>query len=259
MARTNRKETHDMTASIPMPPTPTQGLSLTDMIAAATLLGSQSGAGKDTQIKLALKVVDAAYQGGIDLQANKHGTDVDDATKIAEAYVKAASSSTVFDVKENKQAKLVSCIRTLTKLGQWPKGGTGEPLSTVNNLVSYRQKVRAKPGMSKKIDDAFNTVMRFARAQLRRDQLIDASEFDSFVMKKVPDLMTGEEIVESARNALRKLHQGKAAKGTAQDQSPEVEKAIQLLTKRLKDIATARGPSAQQANTHSGAQQSAAA
>lgn len=217
------------------------GLTLTDMIATATLLGSQVGPGKDTQIKLALKVIETAYHGGIDLQPNKHGTDVDDAFKIAEAYVKAANAGTVFDAKENKQAKLMSCVRTLTRLGAWPKGGTGEPLTTVNNLVSYRQKQRAKPGMSKRMDDAFNTVMRFARAQLKRDQLIDPTEFDSFIMKKVADVATAEETVESIRNQLLKLAKGKGKHGI-QDMSSEVTKAAELLTKRLKDLATARGP-----------------
>lgn len=235
-----------MNATTPNNPAPTvpavpNGLSLTDLIAAATMLGSQAGVAKDTQIRLALKVVEAAYHGGIDLTANKHGTDIDDAVKISEAYVKAQTGATVFDAKKNNQRKLIACVRTLTKLGQWPKGGTGEPLSTVNNIVSHRQKLRAKPDMAGKLDDAFNTVMRYARAQLRKDQLITASEFDSFCFKKGVDLATAEEIVESVRNTLRKLAQGKASKNTAQDQSPEVEKAIQMLSKRLDEIAKARG------------------
>lgn len=236
-----------MTTAPTLPQVP-NGLTLTDMLAAATLLGSQVGPGKDTQIKLALKVIEAAYHGGITLEANKHGPDIDDAFKIAEAYVKAANAGTVFDAKENKQAKLMSCVRTLTKLGQWPKGGTGEPLNTVNNLISYRQKERAKPGKAKLMDDAFNTTMRFARVQLKRDQLIDPSEFDSFVMKKVPDVATAEEIVESLRNGLTKLAKGKYKQGQ-QDTSSEVTKAAELLTKRLKDLATARGPSAQSGAT----------
>lgn len=230
-----------MTTQPTMPVIP-NGLTLTDMIATATLLGSQKGAGGDTQIKLALKVIEAAYHGGINLDANKHGTDIDDATKISEAYVKAQSGATVFDAKAPNQRKLIACVRTLTKLGQWPKGGTGEPLTTVNNLISYRQKLRAKPGMSKKLDDAFNTTMRFARAQLKRDQLIDPQEFDAFCMKKDVDLATAEELVESLRNGLNKLISGKASKNTAHDSSPEVKKAAEMLTKRLKDLAAARAP-----------------
>lgn len=228
------------TLAATMPQIP-NGLTLDDMLAAATLLGSQVGPGKDTQIKLALKVIEAGYHGGLSLEANKHGTDIDDAFKIAEAYVKAANAGTVFDARENKQAKLMSCVRTLIRLGQWPKGGTGEPLTTVNNLISYRQKQRAKPGMSKRMDDAFNTTMRFARAQLKRDQLIPDSEFDSFIMKKVADPQTAEELVESFRNGLMKLAKGKNKQG-AQDTSPEVSKAAELLTKRLKDLANARAP-----------------
>jgi hypothetical protein len=49
--------------------------------------GAEAGKGKDTQIKFLLKAVEGGYHNALDLAGNKHGTDVDDATKLAETYV----------------------------------------------------------------------------------------------------------------------------------------------------------------------------
>src|ERR1017187_5917381 len=120
----------------------TNAITFDDMMDTAKELGEQAGKGKDTQIKSLLKVLEAGYHNTFDLKANKHGQDVDDATKYAEAYVKAQGSAAVFDAKAMNQRKLISPLRPAIKLGQWPKGGNGEPLATVNNLISMRQKLR---------------------------------------------------------------------------------------------------------------------
>lgn len=205
--------------------------------ARATELGEQKGKGLDTQIKFLLSCCDGGYHNAVDLVPNKHGTDVDDATKLAELYVKAQGTATVFDAKAANQRKLVSTLRTSIKLGQWPKGGNGEPLATVNNLMHHRQTLRKNPLTAKKLDDAANTFLRYARAQLKRDQLIDGEELKEFCMKKTPELPTATELVEGARNALNKLINGSAAHSTAQDNSKEVRDAAQLLTARLVAIA----------------------
>jgi hypothetical protein len=217
--------------------------------AAAVELGEMAGKGKDTQIKMLLKVVEGAFHGSVDLQENKHGTEIDDCTMLAEAYVTAQSKAVVFDAKAPNQRKLISTFRTCTKLGQWPKGGNGEPLGTVNNLITMRQKLRAIPGEIKKLDDAANTLMRYARAQLKRDQLIDDKEFKTFCYKKDGTLQTPEQIIEGCRKQLISLKDGKAASGTAQDASNDVRDAIKSLTERLKKIADKRGAAKQAAFT----------
>src|SRR5665647_2785062 len=168
-------------------------MTFADVEASMMELGKMAGQGKDTQIKALLNVVQGAFHGSIDLQENKHGTDIDDCTKLAEAYVKAQTGAVVFDAKAPNQRKLISTFRTCTKLGQWPKGGNGEPLGTVNNLITMRQKLRAIPGEIKKLDDAANTLMRYARAQLKRDQLIDDKELKTFCYKKDSTLQTPEQ------------------------------------------------------------------
>lgn len=229
------------TKAMPSAAVASNKLTLDTLMDKAKELGEQAGKGKDTQIKFLLSCMEGGYHNAIDLVPNKHGTDIDDATKLAEAYVKAQGSATVFDAKSMNQRKLISTVRTSTKLGQWPKGGNGEPLATVNNLLSERAKLRKDPTQAKKLDDAANAFLRFARAQLKRDQLIIDSEFRDFLFKKTKDPSTAEEIVEKLRKDLQKLVSGQAAGGTAQDNSPKVRDAVKALTDRLVEIAKAKG------------------
>lgn len=219
----------------------TNGTTFADLLQTASDLGAEAGKGKDTQIKFLLKAVEGGYHGACDLSANKHGTDVDDATKLSEAYVKAQQGAVVFDAKAPNQRKLISTVRTGIKLGGWPKGGNGEPLATVNNLITTRQNLRKIPAEAKKLDDAANTLMKYARAQLKRDTLIGDDELKEFCYKKAPNLPTAEDIIESMEKQLSKLIDGSAAHSTAQDNSTEVRNARQMLRGRLSAIATARG------------------
>lgn len=215
------------------------------LLGMAKQLGEETGKGKDTQIKMLMQLVEGAYHGAVDSDPNKYGTSIDDAAKVAEAYVKAQASATQFDSKAPNQRVLMSKFRTSIKLGQWPKGGVGEPIGTMNHLMTIRQKLRADPATAKKLDDAANTLLKYARAQIRRDTLIPTDELAAFCFRKGPDLSTAEEIVAAHRDSLLKLRSGKAAQGTAQDASDEVDAAIQALTKRLKDIAVAKGQAQQ--------------
>lgn len=222
---------------VPLPPT--NKLDFAGLLAKATELGEQHGKGKDTQIKMLLACCEGGYLNAVDLVPNKHGTETDDSVKLAEAYVKAQGTATIFDAKAGNQQKLISTIRTSIKLGQWPKGGNGEPMATVNNLMAHRQQLRKNPATAKGLDDAANTFLRYARAQLKRDTLIDGDELKSFVTKRKPDLATATQVLEGVRNTLKKLETGHASKGTAQDNSAEVRAAIQKITDRLVAIAKA--------------------
>lgn len=216
-------------------------ISFADLVQVAKDLGTDAGKGKDTQIKFLLKMVEGGYHGVLDLSGNKHGTDLDDATKLAEEYVRAQSGAVIFDAKAPNQRKLISCLRTGIKLGGWPKGGNGEPLATVNNLMTMRQQLKRIPAEAKKLDDAANTLLKYARAQLKRDQLIDDAELKEFCYKPGKDLATAEEIIEKMAKQLDKLISGEASSNTAQDNSAEVRAAKDALRKRLAAIAKARG------------------
>jgi hypothetical protein len=220
---------------------PKNAITFADLLQTAADLGAEAGKGKDTQIKFLLKAVEGGYHNALDLAGNKHGTDVDDATKLAETYVKAQQGAVVFDAKAPNQRKLISTIRTGIKLGSWPKGGNGEPLATVNNLMTIRQNLKKIPAEAKKLDDAANTLMKYARTQLKRDQLIDDAELKEFCYKPGKDLATAEELIERMAKQLDKLVDGSASQSTAQDNSPEIRNARQALRQRLVAIAKARG------------------
>jgi hypothetical protein len=215
--------------------------SFQDLLDTAEQLGKDEGAGKEGQIKFLLKVAEGGYHSTLDLAPNKHGTEVDDATKLVEGYMKGRQQGVVFDTKAMNTRVRISEARTGIKLGGWPKGGNGEPIATINNLLSMRQKLAKIPAECKKLDDARNTFLRYARAQLKRDTLIDDAELKEFCYKRGRSLPTAEDIIGDINKKLSALLDGTAASKTVQDNSTEIRDARQLLRKRLSDIATARG------------------
>lgn len=213
-----------------------------DLLAKVTELGEQAGKGADTQIKFMLAAVEGGYHNTIDLSPNKHGTGVNDATKLSEAYFKARSGSVVFDAKAPNQRKLISTVNTSIRLGAWPKGGNGEPLATINNLMTLRQRLKKDPAKAKRLDDATNTLLKYARVQLKRDQLVGDDELEEMCFRREADPATVEDIIERAAKQLDKLITGSAANGTAQCATQNIKDARHSLRKELAAIATARNP-----------------
>lgn len=205
--------------------------------------GADSAKGGDAQIKFGLQIVAAAYHGTINLDRNRHGMDIDDCTVLSGEYFKGRSGNAVFDAKAGNQRKLIACARTLTKLGGWTKGGMGEPIATTNNLMTHRQTLRKDPTKAKKLDDAFNTLMRFARQQIRADQLITADRFDEFCYRKQNDPASLEDHLDAIRKKALDLKNGKASNGTVQDKSPEINDIINACTKRLTALAQGKAKS----------------
>lgn len=214
--------------------------SFDDILADVKELGVQAGKGQDTQIKFFLKVTESAFLNVIDLDADKHGKGIDDATKLSDEYSKAQSGSTIFSTKAAK--KTISCTKLGIRLGMWTKGGPGEPLSTLNNLMTTWRKMRADPVNKGALVDAFNTATKFAREQLKRPTLIGQQELTGFCYKAGQDAKTAEEVLDTVRKVLRSLRDGKASKGTALDNSPEIAEMIKQADKRMKAIAVAKAP-----------------
>lgn len=223
-----------------------------DLLTSCAELGAQAGLGRDVQIKFDLKVIEAAYLGTLSLDENKHGKDIDDATKLSEAYWKAQNGAVIFDAKAAKQRKTISNVRKDIKLGSNPKWGQGEPMQSVNKLIAMRQALRKDPANAKKLDDAHNTLMRYATAQLRRDDLMDDAELKEFCFKSEADPRTAEEILEAARKTFSNLRVGKVSNCPDADTSPEVEAIIKLIGKRLTTIAKARAPGGPVTTTQGG-------
>ena len=119
----------------------------------------------------------------------------------------------------------------------------------MNNLMNIRKKLQQNEALAKKLDDATNTVHKFARAQLRSDQLMSDAQLEAFCYRKVPDLRTPEEVLEAVQKQLKNLRDGKAANGTAKDDSSLVQDAIKKVTERLKEISGERVKVAQAAGS----------
>lgn len=239
-----------VTQQAPAQPAPMPGgnaLTLDQMLVIAGELGEQEAKGKDGQVKFDLKVAEAAFVGAIDLTKDKHGDGIDDSVKLAAAYVKGRNGAVIFDHKEPKQRKLASNVRTMVKLGGSPKFGVGEPMQTLNTLMTTRQNMRRTAGKGVKLDDAHNTLMRFAREQLKRDTLFVGDELTSFCIRPEGDPRTADEVIKSWLNQATKLRAGKLSNCPDVDNSPEISAIIAACNKRLSAIAKAKGATQGQA------------
>jgi hypothetical protein len=215
----------------PIPNTRTLDALKADMVT----LGEEAGKGKDTQVKAGLKILEGAYFGTIDLSANKHGTDKTDAVVLAETYVRAQGSAVIFDAKAPNQRKLVSTFNTLIKFGGNPKWGSGEPLANVNALMTLRQKLRAAGGV--KLDDAFNSLLKYARAQMKEDTMITGQALEQFLRKKETDVRSVKDVLDGVRNTIIKLRKGQLSNVAGDDQSAETQQILSHLNKRIAALA----------------------
>lgn len=245
-SRRRHTMTQTATAAPPAGAKP-NALTMAEMLVIASDLGTQTAQGNDAQVKFDLKVAEAAYLGAIDLTKDKHGPGFDDAMKLAETYYKARNSTNIFNHKEGKQRKLGADLRTMVKLGGSPKFGVGEPMATINNLVTLRQNLRKTANKGVKLDDAHNMLMRFARTQLTRDTLIDGEELKRFAFKPDSDPREPKEVIRSILNTAIKLRDGKLANCPAIDSSQEISTIINACNRRLSAIAKAEGEAKGQA------------
>ena len=207
-------------------------------------LGKQLGQGKDSLSKLFLKIAQWSFAGHIDVDPNKHGNGVDDAQKLAGAYTMGQSAGTIFDAKGGSGRVVASKVRTIVRFGMFAKGGTGEPMATINNFMAKRAAYRKDATMCKKLDDPSNSLLRLARAQLKRDHIVPASEFDTFLLKPQSETKTEEDWLEGTRKAAINAKKGKG--GLSVDVAT-ADRIIGQCTARLKAIAAARAPQGTQA------------
>lgn len=200
-------------------------------------IAREKGRGRDGQVRTYMNVVEAAYHGCIDTIKDKHGQGRDDAVMLAELYVQEQAGVVMFDAKLDTHQKTASCFRACIKVGSKTALGPGEPLAGMGELLNIRRKIIAKGG-NKRVDDAANTLLRWARAQQKANVPFSTAELEQIVLKKNPDIKSGEDILNDVRKKLLKLRKGD--NNGAHDESPEVVEAISNLTKRLTNIAKER-------------------
>lgn len=210
---------------------------LDDLLGKARELGVAAGKGRDTLVQFGILAVNAAYDGVIDLTKDKHGNGNDDAVRFYSEYAKALATSTVFDHKtasgKVQAAKVRSCIR----LGSWTRGGPGEPIGTMNKLFAERDRIRRDPKQVGSLDDAYNTLLRFARFQVKQNGVIDDAQLlRQFCLKPATQQKTLEEHLGVILKNLEDVRSGRAGGGTIQHTSPIFENALGLLRDDIQKI-----------------------
>jgi hypothetical protein len=206
---------------------PTNKLTFDGLKAEATVLGGAAGAGKDGYVKLLIRIAEAAYHGGIDLTPHKHGTGRDDTFEVIAAYAKAKGIASSFKGKADNERKLLSNGRKMGKVGQLTTLGPNQPLTTIGDLMLKRNKrFLADP---KTTDDAANSLLRWATAQLRSTSLIEGDSLEAFCRKTVKDDKTAKAILKQAKKMIEKLG----------DTSQEIRDATTSITRRINAITLA--------------------
>lgn len=208
-----------------------------DLLATARELGTLAGKGKDTLVQFGILAVNGAYDGFLDLTKDKHGAGVDDAAHAYREYSHAMAKGTIFDHKSPsgkvQSAKLRSCIR----LGSWTRGGPGEPIATMNRLMGMRDKMRKDPVQVKTLDDAYNTLLRFARYQVKQNGAVDDENLlRIFCIKPPAEQTTLEEYLQGIVKKVDDLHAGRAMGGSLQHTSVVIRNVISALKMEISDL-----------------------
>ena len=197
-------------------------------------LGAIKGRGEDARAQHLMKVIQAAYEGVIDNTENKHGTGVDDATRIAEEYWKARNKNVIFDPKALNQRKTTSNIRSCITLGGWVHGGPGEPISMVSNAMTLYRKMRQEPSNAKRLIDAGNYLIVIATKMKRLKEVLNVEELRDMAFKKEAEFATIEDRLSAMRKELVLMRDGKHKAG-ALSEADSVLKPINRILKGITD------------------------
>lgn len=199
------------------------------------------GKSHDTQINHLLKVIDGGFLGVLSTDPDKHGKGISDTEKLSVACMKAASGASMFSIKTVKKMNAITNLGI--RFGMCSKfTAPGEPVSTMNTLVTIWRKLRADPANKGQLLDCANAAAKFAREQLKRSTLMGESELRGYCYKPGKEPKSAEELLDDIRKTLRKLVAGSACKGNALDDSPEVKEMIKQADKRMVAIAKAKAP-----------------
>lgn len=205
-----------------------------NLLKEAAEAGATVGKGTDSWGQFLLKVGESSFLAVVDLDKDKHGKGVDDAWKLAEAYASAQNKNTIFNTKAPKTQKLASCIRTMTKFGMFSKGGQNEPLGSLNKFVATRQDMRKKPEFKDRMDDLPNSLLKYARAQNKRDDLIPATQFQLYILKAEHKIATEADWLSATRKAAQRV---KAGTGGTMIETATADLIIRACGDRLTAIA----------------------
>lgn len=220
--------------------TPTHGKNdhrLGDLLEKAKELGALAARGKDTIVQFGLLVANAAYDGVLDVTKDKHGDGVDDAVHAYSEYERSRAGANVFDHKSPSGKVQASKLRSLIKLGGWTRGGPGEPIATMNKLMGMRHNMLKTPSQAKLLDDPYNTLLKFARFQVKQNSVIDDDHMLRQLCLRTPSkTKTLEEYLSDTAKRLEDLRTGRAASSTLQHSSDQITHAILMIRAEVTEL-----------------------
>lgn len=207
------------------------------LLVQAKELGAQKARGIDTLVQFGILCVNAAYNGQIDQTKNKHGASIDDAVRLYAEFEKGRATASIFDHKSASGKVQAAKLRTCIKLGGWTRGGAGEPIATMNKLMDIRRRLRLDPIMRPKLDDAYATLLRWGRYQVKQTEVVDDPDaLRAFCLKAEGLPMTLEDYLAGTAQRLDDLRSGKAAGGTLRHTSPAVLNALSELCAEIAHV-----------------------
>jgi hypothetical protein len=225
-------ETTTTTSTPPMSNAPSHE----DIMGSIKVLATEDGRGRDSQIRFALTVINAAYLGTASLAPDKHGKGRSDALVYAEHYVRIQSGAVIFDRRANKTKKLVSNTKKYIEVGVSTQWGRGQPMQFVEEFADFMKAVRNKdPSALKKcpngkteadLNDAVNGLLRLLTAQKKSPRLFTEDERNAYAFKTERDPKTEMEKLMAIHKSLEKTG----------DKSVQIEAAKASIKQRVAAI-----------------------
>jgi hypothetical protein len=206
-----------------------------DLVKEAETYGADRAKGEDSLVLMALKAIQGAFDGYVTTNKDTHGPGVDDAEFLQRKYegMRNASAKVQRTTSQKGQASKLRCV---IRLGEWPHGGVGEPMNTINLLIDTYNKLSNDKTYEGKLESAYRMLQKFAAAQVRLKAVIPEDELKGYALKKEGIPKNLEEYIEAIAHNLQKLVDGKAVKGTIKDDSGEIVDALDALKSRLADL-----------------------
>lgn len=198
-------------------------------------LGEQEGQGANTAGQFALEVFQQAFEGILGLDT-KRGSKDDDAVKVFDRRMEGLHAKSLFPMKDRSRAVRYAQTRSLIRLGNWPHGGSEEPLNTVQNVFVPLWEQEAKNNR-KACFDMVESLVRYARKQVNLQQLVTSKdELRSFILKPAPAHRTLVDFLQAKADELTNLIKGKAGKNTLMDNDDLIVEARDAILERVASL-----------------------
>jgi hypothetical protein len=200
-----------------------------DLLKQVGEFGEESAQGKDALPKLFLRVVQAAADGVIDTEKDKHGDGIDDAARIYRVYADNEGHKAIHQHTKDGLKANVSKLRCGVRLGLMT---SVDGVVVIDRAVTIRGNQEAA---SNKCKSAYPAYVDVAREQLKQDTELTDDQIKEVVLKPEP---AEKDVVVELKAIEKKLERIITGEGGVKDQSQEVIDAHALIRTRLAALVT---------------------